>query len=271
MIFAIEAAIKLFLFFGIDLPLTMTQLLWINIVMDTLAAFAFSGEAALKRYMNEKPIPKGESLISGDMWSAILIDGIFMAFGITRYGSGQEEPAGLPQVRRLRDGAQLPDRSGDHAQMIKLTRKLPWSFTLAVSGGPDSMAALDFFKRGKKQFHVVHVNHGTAHASADETGAVEAAAEMPAFAGACTKPPDESSAPHMVPFGAARDAVHSLENVYVHRRPMAPTEVLRFEQSAPSWSGDATRRATGGTTDQCSASGTAACASSTGTSSSSCA
>ena len=42
--------------------------------------------------------------------------------------------------------------------MIKLTRKLPWSFTLAVSGGPDSMAALDFFKRGKKQFHVVHVN-----------------------------------------------------------------------------------------------------------------
>jgi len=36
-------------FFGIDLPLTMTQLLWVNIVMDTLAAFAFSGEAALKR------------------------------------------------------------------------------------------------------------------------------------------------------------------------------------------------------------------------------
>ena len=67
-------------FFGIDLPLTMTQLLWVNIVMDTLAAFAFSGEAALQRYMNEKPIPKGESLISGDMWSAILIDGFYMAF-----------------------------------------------------------------------------------------------------------------------------------------------------------------------------------------------
>nr|MCS5545549.1 cation-translocating P-type ATPase [SAR324 cluster bacterium] len=67
-------------FFGTDLPLTMTQLLWVNIVMDTMAAFAFSGEAALKRYMNEKPIPKGESLITGDMWSAILIDGFFMAF-----------------------------------------------------------------------------------------------------------------------------------------------------------------------------------------------
>jgi magnesium-transporting ATPase (P-type) len=67
-------------FFGTDLPLTMTQLLWVNIVMDTLAAFAFSGEAALMRYMHEKPIPKGESLITGDMWSAILIDGFYMAF-----------------------------------------------------------------------------------------------------------------------------------------------------------------------------------------------
>ena len=67
-------------FFGIDLPLTMTQLLWVNIVMDTLAAFAFSGEAALQRYMKEKPIPKGEPLITGDMWSAILINGFYMAF-----------------------------------------------------------------------------------------------------------------------------------------------------------------------------------------------
>jgi len=81
-------------FFGIDLPLTMTQLLWVNIVMDTLAAFAFSGEAALKRYMNEKPIPKGESLISGDMWSAILIDGIFMAL-ISIYFLTSDFVAGL--------------------------------------------------------------------------------------------------------------------------------------------------------------------------------
>jgi len=81
-------------FFGVDLPLTMTQLLWVNIVMDTLAAFAFSGEAALKRYMNEKPIPKDESLISGDMWSAILIDGIFMA-SISLYFLKSDFVAGL--------------------------------------------------------------------------------------------------------------------------------------------------------------------------------
>ncbi len=62
-------------FFGFDLPLTMTQLLWINIIMDTLAGLAFAGEAALQRYMQEKPIPKDEALISKDMWASILING----------------------------------------------------------------------------------------------------------------------------------------------------------------------------------------------------
>jgi len=62
-------------FFGFDLPLTMTQLLWINIIMDTLAGLAFAGEAALSRYMLEKPIPKDEQLISKDMWASILING----------------------------------------------------------------------------------------------------------------------------------------------------------------------------------------------------
>ena len=61
-------------FFGFDLPLSMTQLLWINIIMDTLAGLAFAGEAALSRYMLEKPIPRDEPLISKDMWSSILIN-----------------------------------------------------------------------------------------------------------------------------------------------------------------------------------------------------
>ncbi|OAD21130.1 membrane protein containing ATPase, P-type cation-transporter, partial [Candidatus Thiomargarita nelsonii] len=47
----------------------------INIIMDTLAGLAFAGEAALSRYMLEKPIPKDEQLISEDMWASILING----------------------------------------------------------------------------------------------------------------------------------------------------------------------------------------------------
>lgn len=59
-------------FLGFELPLTMVQMLWINVIMDTLAALAFAGEPALQRYMLEKPIPKGSHLITGDMWSSIL-------------------------------------------------------------------------------------------------------------------------------------------------------------------------------------------------------
>jgi calcium-translocating P-type ATPase len=62
-------------FFGFDLPFTMTQLLWLNIIMDTFAGLAFAGEAALQRYLREKPIPRDEPLINKDMWSAILLNG----------------------------------------------------------------------------------------------------------------------------------------------------------------------------------------------------
>jgi calcium-translocating P-type ATPase len=78
----ISAVLVAFLgpFFGYDLPLTMTQLLWVNIIMDTLAGLAFAGEAALQRYMLEKPIRRDEPLINADMWSAILLNGLMVAF-----------------------------------------------------------------------------------------------------------------------------------------------------------------------------------------------
>jgi P-type Ca2+ transporter type 2C len=59
-------------FLGFELPLTMIQMLWINVIMDTLAALAFAGEPALRRYMLDKPIPKDTHLITPDMWSSIL-------------------------------------------------------------------------------------------------------------------------------------------------------------------------------------------------------
>ena len=52
-------------------PLTITQILWVNLVMDTLAALAFGGEPALDRYMDEKPKKRDEHIISPYMYSAI--------------------------------------------------------------------------------------------------------------------------------------------------------------------------------------------------------
>jgi calcium-translocating P-type ATPase len=56
---------------GMAPPLTIIQILWINLVMDTLAALAFGGEPALQRFMQEKPKKRDEPIVSKDMWTAI--------------------------------------------------------------------------------------------------------------------------------------------------------------------------------------------------------
>jgi magnesium-transporting ATPase (P-type) len=67
---------------GMGNPLTITQILWVNLVMDTLAALAFGGEPALQRFMTERPKRRNESIVSPYMWSAILTGGLF-AFGLS--------------------------------------------------------------------------------------------------------------------------------------------------------------------------------------------
>lgn len=62
---------------GIENPLSITQILWINLVMDTLAALAFGGEPALKRFMEEKPKRRSENIVSKYMWSSILTGSIW--------------------------------------------------------------------------------------------------------------------------------------------------------------------------------------------------
>jgi len=60
------------LFIGIETPITVTQMLWINMVMDTLAGLAFAGEAPLPEYMEELPKQKGEKIINSYMENQIL-------------------------------------------------------------------------------------------------------------------------------------------------------------------------------------------------------
>ncbi|MDR3165360.1 MAG: calcium-translocating P-type ATPase, PMCA-type [Synergistaceae bacterium] len=67
---------------GMQNPLSITQILWINLVMDTLAALAFGGEPALKRFMQEKPKKRNENIVSTYMWSAILV-GSLLTFGLS--------------------------------------------------------------------------------------------------------------------------------------------------------------------------------------------
>ena len=63
---------------GRDNPLSIIQILWVNLVMDTLAALAFGGEPALRRFMKERPKRRDESIVSPAMWSSILVGGLWV-------------------------------------------------------------------------------------------------------------------------------------------------------------------------------------------------
>ena len=66
-------------FLGINTPVTVMQMLWINMIMDTFAGLAFSFEPPLIEYMRAKPVKKNESIINKYMYSSILVTGIYTA------------------------------------------------------------------------------------------------------------------------------------------------------------------------------------------------
>ena len=64
-------------FIGVPSPIGVIQMLWINMVMDTLAGLAFSYEVPRIEYMEESPKKKDESIINKYMINEILISGIY--------------------------------------------------------------------------------------------------------------------------------------------------------------------------------------------------
>ena len=66
-------------FIGIDTPITIIQMLWLNMIMDTFAALAFSFEAPILDYMNEPPKKKEEPILNRYMLEEILITGTYSA------------------------------------------------------------------------------------------------------------------------------------------------------------------------------------------------
>lgn len=64
-------------FIGISTPVTVMQMLWINMIMDTLAGLAFAYEEPLLSYMDEKPKSKNEPIINKYMYEEIVFTGLY--------------------------------------------------------------------------------------------------------------------------------------------------------------------------------------------------
>ena len=65
-------------FFGVDEPLKVTHLLFVNLVMDGLGAIMLGNEPAKEKYMEEAPRRRDESIISKKMMAQILTMGTWL-------------------------------------------------------------------------------------------------------------------------------------------------------------------------------------------------
>jgi len=64
-------------FIGLDSPLTVTQMLWVNLIMDTFAAMALSSIPPDRKVMEEKPRDQKSHIIDRKMGVRIAFSGIF--------------------------------------------------------------------------------------------------------------------------------------------------------------------------------------------------
>ena len=63
---------------GTESPLTVTQMLWVNLIMDTFAAMALASLPPTQSVMSDKPRPRKAFIITGTMWRFIISVGVIM-------------------------------------------------------------------------------------------------------------------------------------------------------------------------------------------------
>ena len=81
---------------GTEMPLTVTQILWVNLIMDTFAAMALASLPPSKEVMGERPRSAGDFIISLPMLRGIVTTGVlffFLTFSylywLEHYAAGQ--------------------------------------------------------------------------------------------------------------------------------------------------------------------------------------
>ncbi|MBA0616379.1 hypothetical protein Godav_016432, partial [Gossypium davidsonii] len=73
-----------------EVPLTAVQLLWVNLIMDTLGALALATERPTKELMEKPPVGRTEPLITNIMWRNLLAQALYqIAVLLTLQFSGE--------------------------------------------------------------------------------------------------------------------------------------------------------------------------------------
>ena len=62
---------------GNETPLTSIQMLWVNLIMDSLGSLSLATEPPYYELLNREPTRKNESIINGRMWKHIILQSMF--------------------------------------------------------------------------------------------------------------------------------------------------------------------------------------------------
>jgi Ca2+-transporting ATPase len=87
-------------FSGTESPLTVTQMLWVNLIMDTFAALALASLPPSEKVMQDKPRKTTDFIISRPMWKNIISAGtlfVLLLFGLMQQFK-HEEISTLSQI-----------------------------------------------------------------------------------------------------------------------------------------------------------------------------
>ena len=58
-------------------PLTSTQMLWVNLIMDTFAALALATEPPNEKLLDRLPATKSDAIVNATMWRNVIGQSIF--------------------------------------------------------------------------------------------------------------------------------------------------------------------------------------------------
>ncbi|KAM7462870.1 hypothetical protein LguiA_030993 [Lonicera macranthoides] len=84
-----------------EVPLTAVQLLWVNLIMDTLGALALATEKPTKELMEKKPVGRSEPLITNIMWRNLIAQSFYQIIVLLTFQFKGEEIFGVNE--RVKD------------------------------------------------------------------------------------------------------------------------------------------------------------------------
>jgi Ca2+-transporting ATPase len=108
-----------------ETPLNVLQLLWVNLIMDSLGALALATEDPTPDLLLQKPAGRRESLINGHMWCHILTQGFYQMFWLFLILYGL--PTFFSEYELPTQGSTAP---GYLSYAGVMTQRLPTNFVL---------------------------------------------------------------------------------------------------------------------------------------------